>query len=35
MFFCDDYAEAVKSFNKLINIKSKMIIPFHGEIIKN
>ena len=35
MFFCYDYADAVKSFNKLINIKSKMIIPFHGEIIQN
>ena len=35
MFFCDDYAGAINSFNKLINIKSKMIIPFHGEIIKN
>ncbi len=33
-FFCEDYNEAVKSFNKLINIKSKIIIPFHGEIIE-
>ncbi len=35
MFFCENYNEAIKSFNKLINLKSKIIIPFHGEIIKN
>jgi len=33
-FFCYNYDEAVTSYHKLIRLKSRIIVPFHGEIFK-
>jgi glyoxylase-like metal-dependent hydrolase (beta-lactamase superfamily II) len=32
-FFCWDYEKAVNSFNNLLSMKFKYLVPFHGDII--